>query len=153
MTSSINRPEYERNERPTLTLVVDPSALSDDAAAALLAEYDRIVAALAAAASDELFPSPEIADGLREPVLRQMPMVDWIAHVRSIQEELERGEFIKLVAARRCDVFVDGLDPLSIVTRMAHDFAECTSREATSGSITREGKNPYETVPKAARNQ
>ena len=124
----LHRWTYERAEGATLTLVVDASALSDDAAAQLLTEYDRIVAALVAAADDQLFPSPEsAADGGPERALQQMPMVDWIEHVRSIQRELEHGPFVKLVAARRCDVFIDGLDALSIVSRMARDFAECTA--------------------------
>jgi len=71
-----------------------------------------------------------------------MPMVDWIDHVRSIQRELERGEFVKLVAARRCDVFVEGLDAMSIVSRMAHDFAECTAFLFQRGERTFVGATP-----------
>jgi menaquinone-specific isochorismate synthase len=124
----LHRWTYERAERPTLTLVVDASALSDDLAAELLKEYDVIVQALVAGADDQLFPPPPTAaDGVPEPTLRNMPMVEWIDHVRSIQHELERGEFLKLVAARRCDVSVEGLDAMSIVSRMAHDFPDCTA--------------------------
>ena len=139
----LHRWTYERGERPTLTLVVDASALSAAAAARLLTEYDRIVAGLAAAADDQLFPIPESADdGVREPSLRQMPMVDWIDHVRSIQQELGRGEFVKLVAARRCDVVAEGLDPMSIVSRMAHDFPECTAFLFQRGERTFVGATP-----------
>ena len=139
----LHRWTYERAERPTLTLVVDAPALSNDAAARLLTEYDRIVAALAAAADDRLFPPPETAaDGIPEPSLRQLPMVDWIDHVRSIQRELGRGKFVKLVAARRCDVFVEGLDAMSIVSRMAHDFAECTAFLFQRGERTFVGATP-----------
>jgi menaquinone-specific isochorismate synthase len=139
----LHRWTYERAERPTLTLVVEASALSDDAAAQLLVEYDRIVAALAAAASEELFPAPESdADGSPEPSVRQLPMVDWIDHVRSIQQELERGEFVKLVAARRCDVRIDGLGAMTIASRMAHDFADCTTFLFQRGERTFVGATP-----------
>jgi len=139
----LHRWTYERAERPTLTLAVDGTALSDDACAQLLVEYDRIVAALAAAADDQFFPPPEsAADGIPELSLRQMPMVDWIDHVRSIQQELEQGAFVKLVAARRCDVSIDGLDAMSIVSRMAHDFAECTAFLFQRGQRTFVGATP-----------
>jgi isochorismate synthase len=123
----VHRWTYERAEHPTLTLVVDASTLSEAAAAQLLTEYDRIVGALAVAADDRLFPIPSSGASVSETSLRQMPMVDWIDHVRSIQQELERGEFAKLVAARRCDVFAEGLDAMSIVSGMAHDFPEHTA--------------------------
>src|SRR6266540_1411022 len=91
----LHRWTYERADHPTLTLVVDGTALSGEASTHLLTEYDNIVAALAAAADDRLFPPPEgAADGIPEVSLRQMPMVDWIDHVRSIQRELERGAFV-----------------------------------------------------------
>ena len=139
----LHRWTYERAERPTLTLAVDGTALSDDASAQLLAEYDRIIAALAAAADDQVFPPLECAaDGMPELSLRQMPMVDWIDHVRSIQRELERGAFVKLVAARRCDVSIDDLDAMSIVSRMAHDFAECTAFLFQRGERTFVGATP-----------
>jgi salicylate biosynthesis isochorismate synthase len=121
----LHRWTYDRTEAPTLTLVVDASELGDAAAAQLLIEYDSVVAALAAACDDQLFPSPETGSG-PEPSLHQMPMVDWIDHVRSIQQELARGDFVKLVAARRCDVVVDGLDAMAIVSRLARDFPDCT---------------------------
>ena len=139
----LHRWTYERAERPTLTLAVEGTALSDVASAQLLAEYDRIVAALAAAADDQLFPAPESAgDRIPELALRQMPMVDWIEHVRSIQRELERGAFVKLVSARRCDVAIGGLDAMSIVSRMAHDFAECTAFLFKRGERTFVGATP-----------
>ena len=148
----LHRWTYERAEHATLTLAVDASTLDDDAAAQLLAEYDRIVGALAAAASDELFPPPERdADGTPEPSLRQMPMVDWIDHVRSIQQELERGEFMKLVAARRCDVRVDGLGAMTIVSRMAHDFADCTTFLFQRGERTFVGATPEMLFSKRGR--
>jgi isochorismate synthase len=138
----LHRWTYERAERPTLTLAVDASALSDEVSAQLLAEYDRIVAALAAAADDRLFPPPEGAAAESGLSLRQMPMLDWIDHVRSIQRELERGAFEKLVAARRCDVSIDGLDATSIVSRMAQDFPECTAFLFQRGERTFVGATP-----------
>jgi menaquinone-specific isochorismate synthase len=139
----LHRWTYERTESPTLTLAVDASALSDEASTQLLGEYDRIVVALAAAADDRLFPQQAAtADGIPEHSLRQMPMVDWIDHVRSIQRELERGAFAKLVAARRCDVRIDGLDAMSIVSRMAQDFAECTAFLFQRGERTFVGATP-----------
>jgi isochorismate synthase len=139
----LHRWTYERAESPTLTLAVDASALSDEASTQLLAEYDRIVAALAAAADDRLFPpQADAADDIPELSLRQMPMVDWIDHVRLIQRELERGAFAKLVAARRCDVGIEGLDATSIVSRMAQDFAECTAFLFQRGERTFVGATP-----------
>jgi isochorismate synthase len=119
----LHRWTYERGEQPVLTLVVDAAESSAD----VRAEYDRIVAALAAAEGEHLFPTPEAAEGIPALALHQQPMVDWIAHVRTIQRELERGDFVKLVAARRCDVVADGLDPVSIVARLADDFPHCTT--------------------------
>ena len=139
----LHRWTYERAESPTLALAVDTSALSDVGSEQLLAEYDRIVAALAAAADDRLFPPPESAAGrIPELALRQMPMVGWIEHVRSIQRELERGAFEKLVAARRCDVSIAGLDATSIVSRMAQDFADCTAFLFRRGERTFVGATP-----------
>jgi menaquinone-specific isochorismate synthase len=119
----LHRWTYERGEQPTLTLAVDASASTGE----VLAEYDRIAAALAAAADDRLFPAPETAGGVPARSLRQLPMVDWIAHLRTIQQELAGGDFVKLVAARRCDVVADGLDATAIVSRLAHDFDHCTA--------------------------
>jgi isochorismate synthase len=115
---------YERAESATLTLVVDASETNDGGAAELLDQYDRIVAALATA-DEQLFLPGEPAGG--QAAVHQMPMVDWIEHVRSIQRELAGGAFVKLVAARRCDVDAEGLDALSVVARMANDFPECTA--------------------------
>lgn len=120
----LHRWTYERAKGATLTLVVDTSQTNDDGAARLLDEYDRIVAALAVADEQLFLPGePEAGDA----VLHQLPMVDWIEHVRSIQRELDGGAFVKLVAARRCDVDAEGLDGLSVVARMANDFPECTA--------------------------
>lgn len=121
----LHRWTYERADGATLTLVVDASELNDDGAAQLLDDYDRIVAALEAAADERLFPAAE--PGAGQAALHQMPMVDWIEHVRSIQRELDGGAFVKLVAARRCDVDAEGLDALSVVARMANDFPDCTA--------------------------
>jgi menaquinone-specific isochorismate synthase len=120
----LHRWMYERAEGATLTLVVDASETNDDGAAQLLDEYDRIVAALAGADEQLFLPAEQ---GAGQAALHQMPMVDWIGHVRSIQRELDGGAFVKLVAARRCDVDADGLDALSVVARMANDFPECTA--------------------------
>jgi isochorismate synthase len=119
----LHRWTYERGEQPTLTLVADASESSGD----VLAEYDRIVEALAAAADERLFPAPEAAPEIPALALHQLPMVDWIAHIREVKRELARGDFVKLVAARRCDVVAAGLDPLSIVARLADDFPHCTT--------------------------
>ena len=133
----LHRWTYERGEQPTLTLVAGPSESIDD----VRTEYSSVVAALTRAADDRLFPPP-VENGVPAATLRQLPLVEWIDHVRSIQAELERGDFEKLVAARRCDVLVDGLDSTAIVSRLARDFPECTAFLFRRGGRTFVGATP-----------
>jgi isochorismate synthase len=125
----LHRWTYERSQGGTLALAVDGSTLDAQATSDLLSEYDRIVEGLRVHAGEALFPTFENGSGdISGLAVRQRPMAEWIAHVRSIQRELERGGFSKIVAARRCQVRLSGeVDPAAVVARLAHDFPECTA--------------------------
>jgi len=136
-TFALHRWTYERRTRPVLTLTVDRDAGYD--AEGLLGEHDRIVTALAS--YDERGAAPAPHPGSRGMV--QMSLVDWINHIRAIEDEFASGAFTKLVAARRCEVRLgEQIDPAAVLERLARGFGDCTAFWFRRGGVSFVGATP-----------
>jgi isochorismate synthase len=100
-------------------------------------ELEHILGALELAAAAT--PEPPERFRLRPPVeARQMPPDRWEEHIRKIRSAIAGGDFLKIVAARRCDLTLDSpAEDLEVLGRLMSE-PSCTHfafRRATSSFV------------------
>ena len=125
---------YQVGDRAWLSLAVRASEHIE--ASALLAELETLWDHLERPIG--IIPGPLSARRVAEVDART-----WAANVEAIREQIRRGVFEKVVAARHCVVELDaGADPLDVLRRLEERFPGCTRFALWKGGATFLGATP-----------
>lgn len=130
-----------RGDRCFLTLALRPDLENGNWLEAALAEFDEI---FDVAESGRPFSSvpPDHVRAISETDIHQMPIEQWAAHLSKIRAVIGSGEFLKIVAARRCDITLPSpVSDIDVFERLMTE-KKCTHFAFRRGHSTFVGASP-----------